>query len=81
MSSATEAALLQLPPRQAAAALAAFDVAVFVFDAADASGRSLDKAVASLISVADAARPGAALRAGGCERRRRGGLAQAAVEA
>jgi len=57
VSSATEAALLSLPARQASAALVAFDVAVFVFDAADASCASLDKAVASLISVADAAGP------------------------
>ena len=57
VSAATEAALLSLPPRQAAAALAAFDVAVFVFDAADETGASLDKAVATLISVADAAGP------------------------
>lgn len=54
---ATEAALLALPPRQAAAALAAFDVAVVVFDAADATGASLDAAVATLIAVADAAGP------------------------
>ena len=57
VSQSTEAALLALPPRRSAAALAAFDVAAFVFDAADESGKSLDAAVATLIAVADAAGP------------------------